>query len=156
VPVITGAPALNIDLPAPDVTALTGVALEALRRAAYEAASTVSAQPRVGDANRTWRQRSRQVRDYVLARAKGICEACGEKAPFVRRDGTPYLEPHHTTRLADEGLDHPRYVGAICPTCHRRIHSGRDGKAWNKHLQDNLSTREPKEVSTPQTASLRS
>jgi 5-methylcytosine-specific restriction protein A len=53
-------------------------------------------------------------------------------------DGTPYLETHHTTRLADEGLDHPQTVGAICPTCHRRIHSGIDGDAWNKQLKQRL------------------
>ena len=58
------------------------------------------------------------------------------------RDGTPYLEPHHTTRLADEGLDHPATVGAICPTCHRRIHSGADGAAWNERLLKRIAEKE--------------
>lgn len=43
-------------------------------------------------------------------------------APFQRKDGTPYLEPHHIQRLADEGPDHPKWVGAVCPSCHREIH----------------------------------
>ena len=42
----------------------------------------------------------------VLERAAGICEACSAKAPFKRRsDGSPYLEVHHRTRLADGGED---------------------------------------------------
>jgi hypothetical protein len=61
------------------------------------------------------------VKAYVLRRANGCCEACGEEAPFVRKDGTPYLEPHHTRRVADGGPDHPAWVAAICPTCHRQI-----------------------------------
>ncbi len=83
------------------------------------------------------------MRDYVLARARGKCEACDQDAPFVKRDGTPYLEPHHTTRLADEGPDHPAWVAAICPTCHRRIHSGQDGAEWNSRLEERLKQKEP-------------
>jgi hypothetical protein len=40
----------------------------------------------------------------------------------------PNLEPHHIRRLADGGPDHPRWVAALCPTCHRRVHHGVDGK----------------------------
>jgi len=45
-------------------------------------------------------QRSRDVRNYVLARAAGHCEGCKTPAPFVRKDGTAYLEPHHIRRVA--------------------------------------------------------
>lgn len=114
--------------------------LDRLRAAAYAAADHTAARARTGNVKRSWYERSRTVREYVLARAKGVCEACDEEAPFLRKsDGTPYLEPHHTTRLADEGLDHPATVGAICPTCHRRIHSGIDGDAWNHRLQKRLA-----------------
>lgn len=59
----------------------------------------------------------------VLARAQGICEACGAAAPFSRRsDGTPYLEVHHKTRLADGGQDTVQNAVALCPNCHRREH----------------------------------
>jgi hypothetical protein len=85
---------------------------------------------------RTLYKRSKAVKDYVLMRAGGQCEACKKKAPFVRANGTPYLEPHHTTRLSDGGADHPRYVGAICPDCHREIHYGKDGVEKNKDLQE--------------------
>jgi 5-methylcytosine-specific restriction enzyme A len=116
--------------------------LEVLRQAAYGAATTPKAQGKTRDAKRLWYERSAKVRDYVLARARGICEACDGNAPFCKRDGNPYLEPHHTTRLADQGPDHPVSVGAICPTCHRRIHSGLDGKTWNQRLQQRLKEKE--------------
>ena len=105
-----------------------------LRNAALIAAGTPS-QQKLGNTKRTWYERSQHVKDYVLARSNGICEACKNAAPFKRLDGTPYLEPHHTQRMADDGPDHPRWVGAICPNCHRRIHSGVDGKQWNEQLQ---------------------
>ena len=53
-------------------------------------------------------------------------------------DGTLYLEPHHTRRLSDGGPDHPRWVGALCPNCHREIHHGADGVRKNKRLQQSL------------------
>jgi hypothetical protein len=72
---------------------------------------------------------------YVLKRANGHCEACKKAAPFLRKDGTPYLEPHHIKRVADGGPDHPRFVGAVCPTCHRIIHHGEGGVKLNAELE---------------------
>ena len=80
------------------------------------------------------RYRSEAVKLYVRKRAGGICEACKQPAPFNTKKGLPYLEPHHITRLADGGPDHPAFVAAICPTCHRRIHHGADGDAINAEL----------------------
>lgn len=79
-------------------------------------------------------QRSQVVRRYALLRAKGRCEGCSAPAPFKSRQGEPYLEVHHTTRLSDGGLDHPRNVAALCPTCHREIHCGLDGMALNERV----------------------
>lgn len=123
----------------PDVK---GQSLAQLRQAAYAAAAGNKGNSKAGDAKRSWYERSAKVRNYVLARSEGICEACDRPAPFRKKDGTAYLEPHHTTRLADEGPDHPAWVGAICPTCHRRIHSGEDGAQWNKRLQERLKAKE--------------
>ena len=83
---------------------------------------------------RTVYERSKAVRDYVLLRAKGSCEACKAPAPFLGTDTQPYLEAHHTTRLSDGGVDHPRHVAALCPTCHREIHYGQYGTALNRKL----------------------
>ncbi len=83
-------------------------------------------------------QRSRKVAHYVLMRADGVCESCERPAPFSKKDGTPYLEPHHVNRVSDGGLDHPRYVGAVCPSCHREIHSGVFGELVNERLKQRL------------------
>lgn len=82
--------------------------------------------------------RSNAVRAYVLKRASGTCEGCDQPAPFKTKRRQPYLEPHHTTRLADGGPDHPGHVIALCPTCHRRVHHADDGEAYNMLLVEKL------------------
>lgn len=86
----------------------------------------------------TYRIREAAIRLYVLARAGGSCEGCRADAPFARADGAPYLEPHHTTRLADDGPDHPARVIALCPNCHRRAHYSGAAKAFNDSLKKKL------------------
>jgi 5-methylcytosine-specific restriction protein A len=93
-------------------------------------------------ARQQYRMRSKAVRDYVLARADGRCEFTGEAAPFVTRSGEPYLEAHHIYRLSDDGPDDPRYVAAICPTVHRRIHFGQDGHELNQRLRKIIAAKE--------------
>jgi 5-methylcytosine-specific restriction protein A len=90
-------------------------------------------------ARRIYYERSAAVRAYVLARADGTCEGCAQAAPFLRIDKTPYLEPHHTRRLADGGPDDPRWVAGLCPNCHRRIHHGMDGAELNARVQERLA-----------------
>jgi 5-methylcytosine-specific restriction protein A len=79
--------------------------------------------------------RSEAVRIAVLRRANGLCEGCGQPAPFKARDGRPYLEPHHTHRLSDHGPDQPKWVIAVCPTCHRRAHYAEDAETYNEKLK---------------------
>jgi len=117
--------------------------LAGLRVAAMEAARAPGAVVDAAEAVRRTYQRSAKVRAYVLARAAGICELCNKDAPFRRKsDGSPYLEPHHINRVSDGGLDHPRHVGGICPTCHRKIHFGVDGDALNDQLRAAVFARE--------------
>jgi 5-methylcytosine-specific restriction protein A len=66
--------------------------------------------------------------------ANGACEGCELPAPFTRPTGEPYLEPHHTRRISDAGPDHPAWVIALCPICHRRVHYGEDGDSYNEEL----------------------
>lgn len=82
-----------------------------------------------------YRARSLAIKLYVLARASEYCEYCGNSAPFNKLDGTPYLEPHHTTQLSDDGPDHPSCVIALCPNCHRRAHHAEDAEAFNSQLK---------------------
>lgn len=111
--------------------------LEAARQAAVAACTPGTTEPGQSAPRKIY-QRSRKVAHYVLMRAEGICECCLKPAPFLKKDGKPYLEPHHVNRLSDGGLDHPRYVGAICPNCHREIHSGIDGVSLNHQLKERL------------------
>jgi 5-methylcytosine-specific restriction protein A len=113
-----------------------------LRERAYAAASPAS-QSREREAKTTYYTRSRDVRLYVLARAKGTCESCGKAAPFKRPDGSGYLEPHHTRRVSDGGPDHPRWVGAVCANCHREMHYGINAAEKNRQLEDHLGAIEP-------------
>ena len=118
---------------------LRDTSLEELRRLAIEGASRGAS---VEERRRNARVRSEAVRAYVLKRADGSCEGCSEEAPFKTRRGQPYLEPHHTTRIADGGPDHPAHVIALCPTCHRRVHHAHDGEAYNAALVRWLATTE--------------
>jgi 5-methylcytosine-specific restriction endonuclease McrA len=80
------------------------------------------------------RKREPGVVRAVIRRANGTCEACREAAPFLRSDGTPYLEVHHVVRMCDGGLDHPSNAAGVCPNCHARIHKAADGAEYNAAL----------------------
>ena len=56
-------------------------------------------------------------------------EYCGDKASFVKANGLPFLEVHHLVRLADDGPDIIENAVAICPNCHRELHSGAEKAA---------------------------
>jgi 5-methylcytosine-specific restriction enzyme A len=124
---------------APEIEQAIGKSLADLRRAAFAAAAANATQGGPKQSLRNYYERSATVKAYVLARAAGSCEACRQPAPFKRRDGSPYLEPHHTRRLADGGPDNPIWVAGICPTCHRQIHHGEDGAALNGESQKYLA-----------------
>jgi len=69
-------------------------------------------------------KRDLNVISWVLRKADGMCENCGRNAPFIKDDGTPFLEVHHLRRLADDGSDTTTNAIAICPNCHRELHYG--------------------------------
>lgn len=68
-------------------------------------------------------QRSAKVAAYVKERAAGVCELCGKPAPFYNKSGEPYLECHHIVWIAREGADEITNAVALCPNCHRKMHS---------------------------------
>lgn len=85
--------------------------------------ATASKFPEVIEVRSVAYRRNADVVAEVLDRANGLCEACGQRAPFERRsDGTPYLEVHHKRMLADGGEDTLVNAMAICPNCHRKSH----------------------------------
>lgn len=115
--------------------------LETLRKKAYAAIENLpNSTPTIS--KRTFYQRCKAVRTYVLSRAKGTCELCAQPAPFFGKDEKPYLEVHHIRQLADDGLDVPLWMAAICPTCHREIHHGKGGNEKNVLLRAHVIKRE--------------
>jgi 5-methylcytosine-specific restriction endonuclease McrA len=78
------------------------------------------------------------VKAWVLLEAKGRCELCQIAAPFVRDDGTPYLEVHHVKQLADHGADVVENAVALCPSCHRRLHYGADRSDLRERLYNQV------------------
>ena len=84
-------------------------------------------------------RRSQAVRDYVMARADGVCEGCEADAPFTSKTGDPYLHAHHIHELSDGGSDTPDTVIALCPNCHYFVHHGKGGNEYNKKLEEKLS-----------------
>lgn len=96
--------------------------------------------PRTTNTTVTRHVRSREVKEYVLKRADGVCESCEEDAPFLKppngekdtRD--PYLETHHVDALSDGGRDKPDNVIALCPNCHARAHHGGNQEEYSDQL----------------------
>lgn len=68
------------------------------------------------------RERSDKVAAVVKARAHGICQLCGNSAPFYSKSGDPYLECHHIVWIARHGADELDNAVALCPNCHRKMH----------------------------------
>ncbi len=61
----------------------------------------------------------------VLHLAKGKCQRCNKKAPFIKRSNSkPYLEVHHKKWLVKGGEDTVTNAIALCPNCHREMHHG--------------------------------
>lgn len=107
------------------------------------AAKTVGKQPKARKGKRTAWERSIDLKIYVRRRAAGACEGCGSLAPFLAKDGEAYLEPHHIRRLTDGGPDDFHHVIALCPTCHKRVHHGKDGSDYNTELAQKMALLEP-------------
>jgi len=78
--------------------------------------------------------RSTAVKEYVKARADGVCEGCNRPAPFTSKTGEPYLHAHHIHELSEGGSDTVDTVVALCPNCHYKVHHGEDGDEYNQKL----------------------
>ena len=115
--------------------------LKEKRTLAYSAVKTIK-QSKSRESKQIYFERNKHIKEYVLARAGGICECCGEPAPFEKQDGSPYLEIHHIGKLADKGMDTPEKIAAITPNCHREIHYGKNGKEIDEKLSKHIVEKE--------------
>ncbi|ACH39796.1 HNH endonuclease [Citrifermentans bemidjiense Bem] len=84
--------------------------------------------------------RDHKVRAYVIARAKGTCEYCGELGFLMSNGKSYYLEAHHVIALADEGRDTPDNVIALCPKHHKEAHFGINRDEIEEEMMIFLST----------------
>ena len=116
---------------------------EQMRQSAFDAV-TPTETPNWRMAKQIKRQRSSEIKQYVLRRADGICELTEENAPFNKVNGSPYLEVHHIKKLSDGGLDHPVNCAAITPNAHREIHFGANGKILDDRLAKLIRLKEAK------------
>lgn len=67
--------------------------------------------------------RDKYVSEYAKRRANGICQLCKKEAPFKDKNDRPYLETHHIKWLSAGGEDSIDNTVALCPNCHRKMHS---------------------------------
>lgn len=68
-------------------------------------------------------QRNEDICELAKRLANGICQLCSQPAPFIKKDGTPYLETHHIVWLSRGGEDSLKNTVALCPNCHRKVHT---------------------------------
>ena len=78
--------------------------------------------PRESVTTTVTRERDAYIAKYAKRRANGICQLCGEGAPFVTPNGEPYLESHHIVWLSKGGEDSIENTVALCPNCHKKMH----------------------------------
>jgi 5-methylcytosine-specific restriction protein A len=119
-------------------------ALDRLTKSARERGSSSSPPAGSSDPSSWEKQQTRRfkrradIRAWVLNVANGTCEACGSAAPFTGKDGYPFLEVHHLRPLAEGGPDTSCNAAAVCPNCHRRLHSGADNEAYRMLVVDGV------------------
>ena len=66
--------------------------------------------------------RNQDVVDFVKEAANGICQLCDKPAPFIDKNGDPFLHAHHIVWLNRKGDDKIGNAVALCPNCHAKMH----------------------------------
>jgi 5-methylcytosine-specific restriction protein A len=104
-----------------------------LQKKGLKVAPKGNANPQQVSVTTTSYVRDPKIRAWVADLAKGVCEGCGQIAPF-EVDGLPFLEVHHVKHLAQKGSDSITNAVALCPNCHRRCHLASDKEAFTLSL----------------------
>ena len=68
-------------------------------------------------------ERNEDVVELAKRRAYGKCQLCEGPAPFLDKKGAPFLECHHIVWLSKNGDDTIENTVALCPNCHRKMHT---------------------------------
>lgn len=126
-------PDLFPNVSAPDVKTLEQEFREAVRKEESKPleqlkkeAEKKSFQPSSDTVSTKIYHRDPTIAAYVKKRADGYCQLCGQKAPFKDKNGEPYLENHHIDWLSKGGMDSVDNCVALCPNCHRKMHTLND------------------------------
>ncbi|MFP7735877.1 HNH endonuclease [Priestia aryabhattai] len=82
------------------------------------------------------------LKQYVHKRAGGICEACGESAPFIARDGSTFLQMYYISKLSEGGLARTKDAAALCPNCHSRLRYGKYSEVYEEELITKINKKE--------------
>ena len=78
---------------------------------------------------------------YVVQRAidhGGACESCGMAPEWTDDFGRPHFQAHHI----DPDIDLVDWIGAICGTCHDRLHHGSDRLDQARSLRQTVRERQ--------------
>lgn len=116
--------------PISDTAVISELAKRANRQAVFSRANKATGKPA-----RRMLEKEDFVRDPFVVRAAllrslGKCEMPGCTCNlFLKDDGSPYLEVHHVLPLGEGGHDSLLNAAALCPHCHRELHSGKDRAA---------------------------
>jgi|GEM_PF-878018 len=93
--------------------------LDKLRDKAREAKKKVGQRKTISN----YIYRDPNVSLFVKLRANGVCDLCDKPAPFILKNKEPYLESHHVLHLSKTGEEGIHNAVALCPNCHRKMHS---------------------------------
>lgn len=89
--------------------------------------------PRKRTASVSTYERDPRIAELVKFEAKGKCDLCKKKGPFMDEvKDFPFLETHHVKWLSNGGKDSIDNTVALCPNCHRKMHHVNDGDDRNK------------------------
>lgn len=61
------------------------------------------------------------ITEYVIKKSDGVCQLCENKAPFSKKDGSPYLECYHIEPFSSGGSEKIENTVALCPNCHKKM-----------------------------------
>lgn len=110
-----------------------------LEKLVFEGVPEGILKPHLAPNSSTLYVRDPMVRAWVRKTASGICESCYQPGPFVRVDGSRFLEVHHVKHLAKKGSDRPSNAVALCPNCHRRCHHSIDKDQFTLSLYEKVA-----------------
>ncbi len=116
---------LIVELPTDDVVEFEKRA-QCLRKLSLPRPKGQKTPAKRSSATRATYERCPLVKAWVLGDAKGLCELCHAPSAFLTNDDEPYFELHHVRQLAHGGSDTVENAVALCPSCHRRLHHGKD------------------------------